>query len=332
MQLQRALNSPVLKPRKHVRWERNAVFNAAVVHESETTHLFYRGVYHEGEPRGEDRVYTSCIGHARSRDGIHFQCDDDPVLYARIYANGTTTDPQDPRVVKIDQTYYMVYTNHINQSTMEAHYAISEDLKHWEEKGPLFRYDEWGLDKNALLFPRKIGGRFAALHRPEDQDAKDRPRADFDYDTWSRNPQRSGRETPGVVLSYSDDLVNWSDTTALMHSRDGFWDSKKIGPGAPPIETPDGWLTIYHGISQDHAYSLGLVWLDREDPTKIIHRQKAPVLQPKLDWEVRGDVPNVVFTCGACVVDNELHVYYGGADTVIGLATCKLDKLAAKEE
>jgi predicted GH43/DUF377 family glycosyl hydrolase len=152
-------------------------------------------------------------------------------------------------------------------------------------------------NKDASLFPEKIGGRYVMFHR--------RP--------------------PNIWLAYSDDLKTWTDHRCVMEALpDSDWENEKIGIGGPPIKTDEGWLLIYHGVSVEKQYSLGIALLDLEDPTKVLKRQAEPILVPELDWEVNGFVPNVVFSCGQVILNDELWVYYGGADTAIGVAKIKM--------
>jgi predicted GH43/DUF377 family glycosyl hydrolase len=303
-----------------VRWESGAVFNPAVCHHDGVFHLFYRAIYEEGEPGEAGRVYNSCIGHARSLDGIHFQCDDQPVLRNKTYINGEIYDAQDPRISRIDGTWYMVYTNWKDHCRMIPSYAVSEDLEHWEDRGPLMRYDRWGHNKNALLFPEKIGGRFAAFHRPEDQRYKHLPPEEFQYGFWTRGPMDDYEAPAGIAVAFSEGLDTWEDNHPVLHPREGKWDCKRSGSAGPPLRTENGWLTVYHGIDMDDVYRLGLLLLDPEEPWKIIKRREDPILEPEMPWEREGDVPNVVFSCGSLLFGTELWVYYGAADTVVGLA------------
>jgi predicted GH43/DUF377 family glycosyl hydrolase len=157
-------------------------------------------------------------------------------------------------------------------------------------------------DKDHVLFPRRINGRFAALHR----------------------------KLPQVWLAYSDDLLTWreADMAPIYGPRkENGWDSLSVGNNGVPIETEHGWLLINHGYDPQRVYRLGVVLLDLNDPTQVIHRPKEPIFWPQELWELRGDVPNVVFSCANPVVANEVYVYYAGGDHVIGLATCRLDEL-----
>jgi predicted GH43/DUF377 family glycosyl hydrolase len=155
-------------------------------------------------------------------------------------------------------------------------------------------------NKDHVLFPRKIGGRFATLHRRK----------------------------PDVWLAYSDDLRTWNeeDMASIFGPRpDNDWDNTTVGGNGPPIETEHGWLLFYHAYDADHVYKQGVCLLDLDDPSKVLRRPKAPIFWPEELWELRGDVPNVVFSCANPVVDGTVYFYYGGADHVIGLATAQLD-------
>jgi predicted GH43/DUF377 family glycosyl hydrolase len=106
-----------------------------------------------------------------------------------------------------------------------------------------------------------------------------------------------------------------------MSPREGYYDELKLGAGGPPIETELGWLVIYHGVDHDKVYRLGVALLDKDDPTKVLNRPREPILTPEEPWELEGDVPNVVFTCGTAELGDDYLIYYGGADKVIALAT-----------
>jgi predicted GH43/DUF377 family glycosyl hydrolase len=165
-------------------------------------------------------------------------------------------------------------------------------------------------DKDAALFPRRFDGRWAMIHRP--------------------SPLRGGAH---MWLSYSPDLRHWGDHKLLIEARDGaWWDAGKIGLGPPPLETPHGWLVMYHGVrmtSDGPIYRMGLALLDLEDPGLLLHRTDTWVFGPDAPYEITGDVGRVVFPCG-WVHDREndrLHLYYGAADSVIGLATATFSKV-----
>jgi predicted GH43/DUF377 family glycosyl hydrolase len=212
--------------------------------------------------------------------------------------------------VKIDDSYYMTYTAYgtyytgKGQPTHEGGgilpmIARSENLIKWENIGPIVRGED---NKDHVLFPRKIKGRFVALHR----------------------------RRPNIWLAYSDDLIEWdeNDMSPIFGPRkSNDWDSQTVGGNGVPLETQFGWLLFYHAYNEQHVYQQGICLLDLEEPSKVIRRPKKSIFRPEEIWELRGDVPNVVFSCANPVVDDEVYFYYAGADHVIGLATCKLTEL-----
>lgn len=167
-------------------------------------------------------------------------------------------------------------------------------------------------DKNAAVLPRRIGGQWWMLHRPVVM-------VSGAADIW---------------ISRSEDLHSWHDPTPVMTRRPtGWWDSARIGIGPPPIEVTEGWLLLYHGVrnsANGPIYRVGAALLDREEPWRVLRRLDEWVMAPEASYERCGDVNNVVFPCGAIQRGDELYVYYGAADTVIGLAIGSIDELLAQ--
>jgi predicted GH43/DUF377 family glycosyl hydrolase len=165
-------------------------------------------------------------------------------------------------------------------------------------------------DKDAALFPRRFDGRWAMIHRP--------------------SPLRGGAH---MWLSYSPDLRHWGDHKLLLEARDGaWWDAGKIGLGPPPLETAEGWLILYHGVhstADGPIYRAGLALLDLEDPTTVLHQTDEWVFGPSTQYEITGDVGRVVFPCGWTLDEDAdlLYLYYGAADSVIGLATARFSEV-----
>ncbi len=319
--LRRVGDQPVLSPRPGVRWERGACLNSAVHYEDGAWYLLYRAIDHE--PNWKQGIskgpYNTSVGLAVSRDGLRFERRPEPVIPFGFY--GPDTEAQDCRVVKIDGLYYLTYCLYDKkQGLPTTGYSISKDLVTWEHKGELTPFSEFGFNKNATLFPEKIGGRFCLLHRPEAAACRHLPMNQFNWRTWSRGPEGAPESVAGVTLSYSDDLKTWDNEEVVIAPREGHWDNVKVGAGAPPIRTLQGWLNVYHGVDDNHIYRLGIALHDLEDPTVILKRQEASILEPELDWERHGDVDGAIFTCGAVLHGSRLQVYYAGADTVIGLA------------
>jgi len=299
MKLQRCPARPILLPDPTSDWECYNVFNPAVIHHDGLFHMFYRA-------QGLD--WISRIGYAVSADGTHWNRLRRPVLEP---TDGTDSRGiEDPRVTEIDGVFWMTYTAYGREfhgpgepthdgGGILPMIARSHNLIAWERLGPIVRGED---NKDHVLFPRKIGGRYTVLHR-----------------RW-----------PQVWLAYSDDMLTWrEDDMAPIYGprEDNTWDRKSVGSNGPPIETPHGWLLLNHGYDGDHIYRLGVLLLDLDDPTRVINRPSDPIFWPEELWELRGDVPNVVFSCANPVVDGTVYVYYGAADHVIGLATGRLDEL-----
>ncbi|MBN1248689.1 MAG: glycosidase [Anaerolineae bacterium] len=292
LHLARVGDGPILRPRPEVPWEKDAVLNAAVIYDTTLDrgpfHMLYRAVAHNpGDPN------RSSIGYAWSEDGVHFERRDEPVLRPNVVP-AESQGVEDPRMVKLGDTFYMTYTAY-DLVWAQIALATSKDLIHWERQGIIIGHELFGFNKDAAIFPEKIGGRYCMMHRPD----------------------------PDIYLAFSDDLQTWTDHVCILQP-EYEWEVTKIGGGAQPIKTDKGWLMIYHGVDADRWYRLGVAMLDLKDPTRVIARQAAPILEPQMDWELVGDVNNVVFTCGAVLLERELWVYYGSADTVIGLAKANI--------
>jgi predicted GH43/DUF377 family glycosyl hydrolase len=279
-------------------WEAGAVFNCAAISHNGLVHLVYRAT--DVTSNGQQGEYINSLGYAVSGDGISFSRLDRPILCNDVEQE--QRGPEDPRVVEIDGTFYMTYTGYGGRFPGDYRICLasSRNLIGWRRHGVLL--DE--PNKDAALFPEKIGGRYAMLHR----------------------------RVPDIWLAFSDDLLHWDNHISIMQPLPGSgWESKKIGAAGPPLRTDDGWLLIYHGVGglgTSRCYSLGSALLDLEDPTQVIARQAEPILEPELPWEIDGHVPNVVFSCGQAIIDEDIYVYYGGADTVIGVAAMSLRDVA----
>lgn len=249
--------------------------------------VYDRGLFHLLY-RAQGTNGVSSIGYAVSVDGFDWLRLDKPVLEPgnEQEAKGV----EDPRVTRIGNTFYLCYTAY-SGTFYQIALARSQNLISWERMGfPL----PGERNKDAALFPEKIRGRYCMFHRRE----------------------------PDIWLAYSDDLLHWDDHQIVMSLRPDAWDSYKIGANGPPLKTDAGWLFFYHGFAEDKVYKMGVALLDLNDPTVVLKRQWEPSLEPEEEWERQGDVPNVVFSCGQVMTGESLYVYYGGADTVIGVATC----------
>jgi predicted GH43/DUF377 family glycosyl hydrolase len=259
--------------------------------------------------RVEDRRGMSHLTVARSRDGIgDWQIDAEPTFSAE-----PETYPEelwgveDARIVRLEglSRYAVTYTAYSRAGPLVA-LALTDDFKTFERQGAIMAPE----DKDAAFFPRQFGGLWGLIHRPV--------------------PHSTGAKA-NMWLSFSPDLRNWGDHTMLLEARDGaWWDAGKIGLSPQPIETSQGWLVIYHGVRNTPAgaiYRVGLALLDLEDPRRVLRRGDEWVIGPEASYEVTGDIPNVVFPCGAIfdAPSGELRLYYGAADTCVGLMTAQMD-------
>lgn len=328
IKLKRAEENPVLLPNADINWESKAVFNPGVILKDNEVYLLYRAI-------GEYEAYISRLGLAVSQDGFNFERKSELPLIKPT----TSYDKwacEDPRITKISDIYYITYV------------AIDQRIKH-EEGGKFIsivsqtalvttkdfvKFQKHGIitpkdsdNRDVVIFPEKIDGKFVILHRPhrwckhwfEKPESKE-------IDVAIPIPYEELPQKPSTWISYSSNLNDWCDHKLLMspsHEND-----KKIGPGAPPIKTDEGWLLIYHHVEKGEKgriYTAKAALLDLNDPAKIIAKIPYPILTPEEEYEIKGDVDNVIFPTGALVKNNELFVYYGAADKYCGLATIKLD-------
>lgn len=291
----RASENPILSPTDRW-WENQFVFNPAVLEYKGKVHMLYRA-------HGEDHL--SRIGHAVSDDGINFAREHHPVLEGMVDEPLERLGVEDPRATELDGWVYLTFTaasvepvcspNPIGEVDgtpwrVRVAMARTRDFHNWERFGIIIpEYNS----KNAVLFPRKISGRYCMLHRIP----------------------------PDIWIAWSDDLHTWTDHEAIMTPRADTWDCKRIGAGPPPMEVEKGWLLIYHGIDKNTTYRAGAALLDRDDPRKVLARLDDWILEPEKEFEHHGWVGNVVFPTG-CIEQNGLYrLYYGGADKVICTAT-----------
>ncbi|HEY3269331.1 MAG TPA: glycosidase [Armatimonadota bacterium] len=298
LKMQRSAQNPILAPTE--RWWENAfVFNPAVVEFNGAVHMLYRA-------HGDDHI--SRLGHAVSADGIHFERDPYPCLEGAVDEPLERLGVEDARAVALNGWVYATFTAASVEPVCPPHarcdldatpwrvrvaMARTQDFRTWERLGVVIpEYNS----KNAVLFPRKIGGRYAMLHRV----------------------------APDVWIAFSDDLQTWDSHAVVMSPRSEGWDTKRIGAGPPPIETDAGWLLFYHGIDAGNTYRASAALLDKENPHKVLARLDDWLIQPEQEFEHHGWVGNVVFPTGCIERDGQFRLYYGGADKVI--CTCTIPK------
>lgn len=290
------------------RYEKNPILTAADWPYA-TNSVFNPGaVQFEGETlllvRVEDMRGFSHLTVARSKDGKRdWRINQEPNLKPDPCFREERWGIEDPRIVWLEerQIYAVTYVS-FSRGGPVVSLATTEDFNTFVRLGRLLPPE----DKDASLFPRRFKGRFALIHRP------------------------LIRGEGHIYVSFSPDLKHWGEYQVLLPVRPGSWDCDRVGLGAQPIETPEGWLIIYHGVrttASGSLYRVGLACLDLEEPWRVICRSDEWLLAPSKIYERVGDVPGVVFPCGA-VVDretNELRLYYGAADTCVGLAIADMD-------
>ena len=279
----------------------HTVFNAGACQVGEETVLLVRV---------EDRRGHSHLTVARSKDGVsNWEIDSKP-----SFAPSPDQFPEeawgveDPRLTWIeDRDEWLIAYTAFSHSGPLVSLASTKDFRSFKRLGPMMPPD----DKDAAVFPRRFGGRYAMLHRPVS----------------------TGSSGAHIWLSFSPDLKHWGDHHVLMHARKGaWWDANKIGLSPPPLETEEGWLMLYHGVRHTPGgclYRLGLALLDLENPSRVLRRSDDWIFAPEEIYERQGDVNGVVFPCG-WVLDKatgEIRMYYGGADSCIALATAQVTEL-----
>ena len=283
----------------------HSVFNSAVVP--------FKGAY-AGVFRVDNHRWWSELRTGRSDDGIHWTIGDGPIQFESRdkdveNLSRPENSPYDPRVIELEGTYYVTFCHYPTKGAGPAiGMAKTKDFKRFT----LVHNIIFPFNRNAVLFPRRIHGEFAALHRPSD----------------------TGHTPFGdVFYATSPDLIHWGDHHFVFGTA-GAWQATKVGPGPSPLETDEGWLLIYHGVKttcSGFVYCAGGAILDLEKPWKVRYRSRKYLLAPTELYERVGDVPNVVFPAGMLFDKGtrQLRIYYGCADTCVALATADLDELMA---
>jgi predicted GH43/DUF377 family glycosyl hydrolase len=320
--------NPILKPDPDRPWESLSVCNPAAWYENNMFYLLYRAA-------GNDDEHRIRIGLALSYDGYHFiRYPKNPVLEP---ADGNFDEGccEDPRIVKYGNTFYLTYAfrpfapgrywepghklvprmelddfapNGLRWNLTNTGLAVSKDLFEFKKLGRITPYDVDNRD--VILFPRPINGKYVRLERPLE---------------WV-GPEY-GCEIPSLWINFSDNLMDWPRPLLLATGVEP-WEKKKIGGSTPPLETPEGWLIIYHGVSTvDGCYRVGAMLLDLNDPTKIIARTKKFLMEPEYYYETEGFYNGCIFPTGIVLREDTLFMYYGGADRYVNLATASLSEL-----
>ena len=327
MKLKKSSENPILKPNPANDWEARCVLNPAVIYDDERNKfmMLYRAA-------GDDEAHVIQLGLAESDDGIHFtRLYDQPVMKADPeQSDGGALE--DPRIVKLDGRYYITYVAEAyspgrywcsdakvyrttkwpkNLETLPkmvrdfisvTHLAFTDDFKTFKRLGRMTdsRYD----DRDVVIFPERIRGQYVRISRPK----------------------RDGKK-PSIWITYSDDLLEWGTPTKIMEPKED-WEDAKVGASCPPIKTKDGWLFVYHGVnSKEGIYRVGFALLDLEHPEKVIARTKNFVMEPEYDYETNGIYNGCVFPTGIVEKDGLFYIYYGCADSYVGLATIEVEEV-----
>jgi predicted GH43/DUF377 family glycosyl hydrolase len=250
----------------------------------------------------DGRDYLTTLSHLRllaSDDGIHFA---EPEQSLPLMGSGEleTYGIEDCRVAKIDATYFLTYTQ-VSNHGVGVGLRTTRDWKQFSHEGMILPPH----NKDCALFDEQIGGKYYALHRPS-------------------SPELGGNY---IWLAESPDMVHWGRHHCLAHSREGCWDSARVGAGAAPIRTAEGWLEIYHGATKENRYCLGALLLDLDEPWRVLARSETPIMEPLAPYEQEGFFGKVIFTNGHLVDGDQVTLYYGAADSVICAAHLSIQSI-----
>jgi len=267
--------------------------------------------------RVQNRARETYFVIAESDDGVKFKSENEFIKWRGLEkVKEQIFHIYDPRITKIEDEFYIMFAMDIS-SGCKLGLGTTKDFKYFDFLGIVSEED----NRNGVLFPEKIDGKFIRFDRPNKVQLEEGPL------TGS-----------AIWISESDDLLNWTPKTELIKGRDHYWD-ELIGAGPPPIKMKEGWLCVYHGIAMHYQpiYQAGVMLLDLNDPTKVISRGRFNILEPRELYETVGQVPNVIFPTGLiaeefdengyALQESEVKLYYGAADTVIGLAESTIEEL-----
>jgi predicted GH43/DUF377 family glycosyl hydrolase len=332
-------------------WESKAVFNPGAVLRNQRVYLLYRAV-------GEYERYISRFGLATSRDGVNFRRYRKPVFCPEPSKRYEKWGVEDPRITPLEGKFYITYVAlrkpaHWGGGPPRTALATTQNFRDFIKHGVITPPE--ADERDVVLFPERIKGKYVMLHRPHNWTTRDILRKNGKVyvkvreviakwwpfarrishvrerrRAWPLHEvPRDFPRKPSIWIAFSRDLHKWFSHKVLLRPHTE-WEKVKIGAGAPPIKTEAGWLCIYHGVGErDHVrrYCAGAFLLDLKKPCRVIGRTAQPILSPRKFYELSGDAPGVVFPEGVVVLRKKLFVYYGAADKTVCLATCNLDKL-----
>jgi len=333
MKLARCEHNPVLSPDADRAWESLVTCNPGVWYEQGVFYMLYRAA-------GDDPEHVIRLGLATSRDGIHFERSSDLPVLAPSADGPDSGAIEDPRIVKFGDEYYVTYafrpyppgqywkfahdevlrpeTNEfaptfLRENMANTALAVTRDFRTFRRLG---RVTNSQLDdRDVILFPEKIGGKYVMMHRPKQYVG-----------------EGYGVKYPSIWLKFSDDLLDWEDKEShlLLTGIEHTWE-EKIGGSTPPLRTDAGWLLLYHGVDDSGRgyYRVGAALLDLENPLKVLGRTKECILEPEDTIETDGFYKGCVFPTGNVLLGDILYVYYGAGDRYVCLATCNVRDLIA---
>ena len=269
----------------------NSIFNSAVVPYKNG----FAGVF-----RCDNKAVQMNIFAGFSDDGFHWKISEKPIVFEAGNTQMIASEYKyDPRVTWIEDRYWITWCNGYHGPTIGIGYTF--DFKTFYQCENAFL----PFNRNGVLFPEKINGKYALLSRPSD----------------------NGHTPFGdIYLSFSPDMKYWGEHRCVMSPTpfpESAWQCTKIGAGPVPFLVDEGWLLFYHGVittCNGYRYSMGAAILDRAQPDRVLYRTQPYLLAPNAPYELQGDVPNVVFPCAALHDGDRVAVYYGAADTVVGLS------------
>lgn len=327
MKLKKYENNPVLSPNPEREWENLVTTNPGAWYNEETGEviLLYRAA-------GKEEDHNINIALAVSKNGYDFERISEKPIFEKTPGDWDGGSMEDPRVIKIGDFYYITYAAVpcppgrywelpkrrlpedvppeapfiLRENETRTGLAITRDFKTIYRPGYLT--DATIDDRDVIIFPEKVNGKFVTLHRPMQWVGKE-----------------YGTEYPAIWIAFSDDLLAHKELKLLATAK--FDWEVKIGGSAPPIKTKYGWFMLYHAVGPDNQYRVGAMLLDLKNPLQVTHRLPEPVMVPEYDYECEGIYKGICFPCGNVVIDGKLFVYYGGADQYVGVATCGFEEL-----
>lgn len=336
MKLTKCKINPILSPNEANDWEDRCVLNPAVIYDEERQKfvMLYRAA-------GNDKRHQIVFGLAESDDGVNFTRMSDQPVFRPSHDEPEGGCVEDPRLTKLGDLYYVTYAArayapgqywlepyvegvtkapmYLDETDVRgeilptfardnitlSYLAVTKDFKTYKKLG---RITEACVDdRDVVLFPDKVGGKFVLITRPK---FKNIPSV----------------KMPSIWISFRDDVMDYEKPELLITGKE-WWETQRIGGGTVPILTKYGWFFLYHGVDDKGIYRVGALILDKDDPRKVLARTKDFIMEPDQSFELEGLYDGCVFPTGTVVKDGTLYVYYGCADKHIGLATANFDEL-----